>query len=223
MVPTLDTRGRAPIRVLLVDDHRMFTELMTVVLGEHPDLEVTGSAVDAAEAVERAMADPPDVAVIDYHLPGADGIAVAEQLRRVLPDVRVVMLTGHDDDSILRMAMDAGCAGFVTKDRATEDLVAAVRTVRDGNAGLSPSAVHRLAGAPSSGASRQFGLTARELDVLRLLTEGVSTRGIAERLFISLNTARNHVQRIIRKLGAHSRLEAVAIANRAGLVNGRRG
>lgn len=223
MVPTLDTRGHAPIRVLLVDDHRMFTELMTVVLGEHPDLEVTGSAVDAAEAVERAMADPPDVAVIDYHLPGADGIAVAEQLRRVLPDVRVVMLTGHDDDSILRMAMEAGCAGFVTKDRATKDLVAAVRTVRDGNASLSPSAVHRLAGAPSSSASRQFGLTARELDVLRLLTEGVSTRGIAERLFISLNTARNHVQRIIRKLGAHSRLEAVAIANRAGLVNGRRG
>jgi DNA-binding NarL/FixJ family response regulator len=161
--------------------------------------------------------------VIDYHLPGADGIAVAEQLRRVLPHVQVVMLTGRDDDSILRMAMEAGCAGFVTKDRATEDLVAAVRTVREGNAGLSAAAVHRLAGAPASAASRQYGLTARELDVLRLLTEGASTRGISEQLFISLNTARNHVQRIIRKLGAHSRLEAVAIATRAGLVRTERG
>jgi DNA-binding NarL/FixJ family response regulator len=208
MTLTIDARDRAPIRILLVDDHRMFTELMTVVLGEHPDLEVLGSAVDADEALERAAADPPDVVVVDFQLPGADGIAVAQRFRRELPDVRVVMLTGRDDDALVRAAIDAGCAGFVSKDRATQELVAAVRTVRDGNAALPPATASRLAGSAPPSAQTRFGLT-----------DGVSTKELADRLFISLNTARNHVQRAIRKLGAHSRLEAVAIATRAGLVH----
>jgi DNA-binding NarL/FixJ family response regulator len=218
MTLTIDARDRAPIRVLLVDDHRMFTELMTVVLGEHPDLEVTGSATDGDEAIERAAADPPDVVVVDYQLPGADGIAVAQRFRRELPGVRVVMLTGRNDDALLRAAIDAGCAGFVCKDRATQELVAAVRTVRDGNAALPPATVNRLAGSAAYQGQIPFGLTSRELEVLGLLAEGASTRELADRLYISLNTARNHVQRAIRKLGAHSRLEAVAIATRAGLV-----
>jgi DNA-binding NarL/FixJ family response regulator len=219
MTLTIDTRGGVPIRILLVDDHRMFTELMTVVLGEQPDLEVTGSATDGDEALERATLDPPDVAVVDYQLPGADGIAVAHRFRRELPDVRVVMLTGRDDDVLVRAAMDAGCAGFVCKDRATHELVAAVRTVRDGNAAPPPATVSRPANAPPSSAPARFGLTDRELEVVALLADGVSTRELADGLFISLNTARNHVQRAIRKLGAHSRLEAVAIATRAGLVH----
>jgi DNA-binding NarL/FixJ family response regulator len=223
MTLTIDTRDRAPIRVLLVDDHRMFTELMTVVLSEHPDLEVTGSATDGDEAIERAAADPPDVVVVDYQLPGADGITVAHRFRRELPRVRVVMLTGRNDDALVRAAIDAGCAGFVCKDRAAQELVAAVRTVRDGNAALPPDTVNRLAGSAPAQRQIPFGLTSRELEVVELLAEGASTRELADRLYISLNTARNHVQRAIRKLGAHSRLEAVAIAARAGLVRTDRG
>jgi len=216
--PTIARLDRAPIRVLLVDDHRMFTELMTAVLAEHADLEVTGSATNGDEAIARAVADPPDVVVLDYHLPGADGIVVARRFERELPDVRVVMLTGRDDDALLRAAIDAGCAGFVSKDRATEELVAAVRTVRDGNAALAPATVSRLTGSAPPPGPIPFGLTTRELEVVRLLADGCSTRELADRLYISLNTARNHVQRAIRKLGAHSRLEAVAIAARAGLL-----
>lgn len=200
----------------------MFTELMTVVLAEHSDLEVTGSAIDGDDAIERAAADPPDVVVLDYHLPGADGITVARRFQRELPGVPVVMLTGREDDALLRAAIDAGCAGFVSKDRATHELVAAVRTVRDGNAALPPATVSRLTGSAPPPGQIPYGLTRRELEVVDLLAEGLSTRDLADRLFISLNTARNHVQRAIRKLGAHSRLEAVAIAARAGLVRAQR-
>ena len=208
-----------PTRVLLVEDHRMFAELLCQALAEHRDLVVTGCAVDGSDALEQAAADPPDVVVLDYRLPGDDGVAVAARLRDVVPDARVLMLTGHDDDHVAHAAVAAGCAGFMTKDRATVELVDAIRAVRDGHVVLEPERMGRLAttgGLPPG--RRPDTLTPRERQVLQLLAEGCSTRQIAERLFVSLNTARNHSQHLLRKLDAHSRLEAVAVGIRAGLV-----
>jgi DNA-binding NarL/FixJ family response regulator len=208
-------------RVLIVDDHRMFSELIADVLRGHAGITVTGIASNGAEAVGSVVRDAPDVVVLDYRLPGDDGIAVARRLRQELPGLGIVMLTGmQEDDAVLRAAVVAGCAGFVTKDRSVDELVEAVRSVHAGRRAIDPAAAARLATAPASVAEpHRFDLTGRELEVLRLLAEGFSTRSISEELFISNNTARNHVQRLIAKLGAHSRLEAVATARRTGVLD----
>ena len=211
------TDQRAATRVLVVDDHAMFAELLGEALHGHDDIVVTGHVATGDEAVDATTRDAPDIVVLDYRLPGEDGIAVAARLRDVAPDIGLVMLTGVDDDSLLSAALLAGCTGFVTKDRATSELVDAVRAVRDGRGAIDPGAIARLARRePTVGDAA--GLTQREREVLTLLAEGLTTREIASRLFISLNTTRNHVQRLIVKLGAHSRLEAVAAARRAGLL-----
>jgi DNA-binding NarL/FixJ family response regulator len=199
-----------PVKVLLVDDHRMFTELLTQQLGEHREIVVTGVAHTVAEALSAARDDPPDVAVLDYRLPDGDGAALAAELHRDHPGLRMVMLTGYQDEATLRQAVEAGCCGFVSKDSAMDELVDSVRSAHAGNAPISPSLLARLL--PSlcqDGEHVRASLTRRELEVMELL---------AERLFISLHTVRNHVQRIITKLGVHSKLEAVAVATRVGFV-----
>jgi DNA-binding NarL/FixJ family response regulator len=213
------TGQRAATRVLVVDDHLMFAELLGEVLHDHDDIVVTAYVTTGDEAVDAARRDAPDVVVLDYLLPGEDGVAVAARLRCVAPEIGIVMLTGLDDDTVLSAALLAGCTGFVTKDRATRELVEAVRAVRDGRGAIDPGAIARLATMRHDAtAGHATGLTQREQEVLALLAEGSTTREIASRLFISLNTTRNHVQRLIAKLGAHSRLEAVAAARRAGLL-----
>jgi DNA-binding NarL/FixJ family response regulator len=207
------------VRVLLVDDHRMFTELLVQLLREHDDIDVCGIAPSVAEGLEVARRERPDLVLLDYQLPDGSGAQLAARLREDRPELRMVMLTGFQDEATVREAVEAGCSGFVTKDRAVEELVEAVRVVASGGAAISPVLLGRLLpslqGAPATGTTA---LTARELDVLQLLAEGTANDDIGERLFISRNTVRNHVQRIITKLGAHSKLEAVATATRIGLV-----
>jgi len=206
-----------PTRVLIVDDHAMFCELVATVLSQHDDLAVAGVATTGDEAVAHFHDEAADVVVLDYRLPDGDGIAVARRIRREAPDVPIVMLTGLPNDELLRAAVLAGCTGFVSKDKAVADLVDAVRSVREGRNAIDPIDMARLAAARRS-ARERYDLTPREREVLRLLADGLTTREISESLFISNNTARNHVQRLLTKLGAHSRLGAVAIARRAGLV-----
>ncbi|MBM3671395.1 MAG: response regulator transcription factor [Actinobacteria bacterium] len=181
-------------------------------------MTVTGWAADGADAVEHVTAAPPDVVVLDYRLPGDDGATVASRLRRIVPAAALVMLTGLQDDAVLHEAIGAGCTGFVSKDEAFDELVGAVRVVRDGGAAINAKHMARLVAKPRP-SSRQRNLTARENDVLKLLASGSSSRRITDTVFISLNTVRNHVQRVLRKLDAHSRLEAVAIARREGLLD----
>ncbi len=207
------------IRVLLVEDDRMFAELLRAKLEDHEEISIVGWATNGVDALSLIEEAAVDVVVLDYRLPGDDGITVAARIREVAPEAALVMLTGHGDDAVLRAAVGAGCTGFVTKDQAVVDLVRAIKAVRDGGAALDARSVARLAMAPNRDSQRgPATLTDREHEVLRMLADGASTRRIAERLFISVNTARNHVQRVIRKLDAHSRLEAVAIARRAGLL-----
>lgn len=205
--------------MLLVDDHRMFTELLAQQLRKYGDIEVTGVAHTAAEALSTARDDPPDVAVLDYRLPDGDGATLAAELHRDHPRLRMVMLSGYQDEATLREAVGAGCCGFITKDYAVDEVVASVRTASAGGAPISSALLARLVSSLSKDGEHIRGsLTARELQVMQILVEGVSNRAIAERLFISSHTVRNHVQRIITKLDVHSKLEAVAVATRLGLV-----
>jgi len=207
------------MKVLLVDDHEMFTELLTHQLSEHRDIEVTGVAHTAAEALATVRDDPPDVAVLDYRLPDGDGAALARQLRRDHPGLRMVMLTGYRGEATLRAAVESGCCGFITKNRAVDELAAGVRTAHAGGSFIPPDLMARaLPDFQRDSKLITAKLTDRERQIMQLVAKGASNRAIAERLHISLHTVRNHVQRIITKLGAHSKLEAVSEATRLGFL-----
>jgi len=214
-----DVADDSLIRVLIVDDHRMMAEGIRAALETEPDLRVVGTAGTAAEAFGAAAETLPDVVLMDFRLPDRDGGQATVEVRAAVPGVAVVMLTGFGDDTTLTRAIDAGCAGLVHKSADIETVVDAVRRARAGEPvfsadDLSKLVRHLRGDAPPVGGD----LTARELEVLQLLAEGVTTDTLAERLFISKHTARSHVRNILAKLGAHSKLEAVAIAARAGIV-----
>ena len=214
------TSGEAPTRVVLVDDHEMFAESLARILGAETDIEVVGREGTMAEAVELCASACPDIVIVDYQLPDGDGV---ETSRRVLagcdPPPRVLMLTGLPDERVLVAAIDAGCSGFVTKDNAVSELVHAVRLIEAGEAYIAPRMLGQLL--PRFGTKRRgvgSDLTSRESDVLRLIALGRTNQAIADELFVSVHTVRNHVQNILSKLNAHSKLEAAAIATREGLL-----
>jgi DNA-binding NarL/FixJ family response regulator len=203
------------VRVLLVDDHAMFTKMLGLQLAAYHDIDFAGCANTVATAVVQARELDVDVIVLDYRLPDGDGVALAATLTSSNPRTKLVMLTGYHDDHVLRAAVAAGCVALVTKDSDVDELVRAVRAAARGETLFSPSAL-RLISAASSAPDI---LTEREVQMVRLLAEGHSTREIAHRLFISVNTVRNHAQSVLRKLDAHSRLEAVAAARRLGIID----
>lgn len=211
------------IRVLLIDDHEMFTESLARLLTREPDVEVVGVAATAAEGVRLTDAHRPDVVILDYHLPDGDAPAVIERILAAWAPARVLILTGSGDDRLLIASLEAGGGGFVTKDKAVRELITAVRRVHAGDPYVPASMLaallpHVARHGPRLGAD----LTAREREVLSLLGDGMANGAIAERLFLSVHTVRNHIQRILVKLNAHSKLEAVAIATREGLLGTRR-
>jgi len=215
------TVAKAPdrVRVLVVDDHLMLAESIARILGAEHDMEVVGVAGTSAAGVAMAVEHSPDVVVADYQLPDATGAATASSIRALRPETKVLILTGHDDDRLLADALEAGCSGFLTKDKAVDELVAAVHHVHAGEvyipqnllAGLLPRLNRRNKGLGSD-------LTPREMEVLSLLGEGASNQSIAEQLYLSLHTVRHHVQSVLTKLNAHSKLEAVVVATREGLI-----
>ena len=212
-------RERTPIRVMIADDHAVFADGLSALLSVHDDVTVAGVAGGVEDAVTLARRTAPDVVLMDYDLPDGTGVEAAARVLAACPSAKVVMLTSFADDAILVAAIEAGCSGFVTKHRAGREVVDAVRAAAAGEALISPSLLARLLprlrGEPGGEASR---LTRREAEVLELLAEGLSNRAIAERLAVSLNTVRNHVQNLLTKLHSHSRLEAVAAAARQGLL-----
>lgn len=208
------------IRLVVVDDERLLLESLRRLLDEIEDFTVVATAASVAEALAVGSDVAADVLIVDRRLPDGSGIDLGRMLReKVNPDLKVILITGTDEHVVLLDAIEAGFNGYLTKDKAPRELVAAVRAAVAGESLLSPAAMARLLPA-LQGAYRGAGsrLTARELEVLRLLAAGTSTRKIASMLGISHNTARNHVQSILGKLGAHSKLEAVAVAVREGVV-----
>jgi DNA-binding NarL/FixJ family response regulator len=208
------------IRVLIVEDHEILAKGLTRLLESCEDFEVVGVSCTVKEAVSTALDLRPDVVLMDYQLPDGDGVTAVEQIKQHIPSTQVVMLTSSDNDERLaRRAFEAGCSGFIGKSRSVEDLFSVVRAAHAGDVLITPVMLlmllpHDQASHGGVGAS----LSRRELEVLGVMAEGGSDKEIALELFISLNTARKHAQNIIRKLGAHSKLEAVVIAVRAGLI-----
>ena len=208
------------IRVVICDDHQVVAQGLAMILRAEPDIEVVGVAGSVAEVRAMAVECRPDVVLMDYALPDGDGVAATAAIRASQPDVRVVMLTSFVDEEVLVAAIEAGCSGYVTKHKGAEELTTAVRLAADGEALVSPDMLARLL--PRLRRTHHgvgWDLTAREREVLDLLAIGESKEAIAGRLFLSTNTVRNHIQNILTKLGAHSRLEAVATAAREGLLH----
>ena len=220
------------IRVLVVDDEELVRTGLRLILDAEPDLTVVGTAVDGVHAVAEARRLLPDVVLMDIRMPGMDGLAATRQIvggADALP-CRVVILTTFDVDEHVYEALRAGASGFLLKDVPAAQLVHAIRVVAAGEALLAPSVTRRLiaaftatppAAASAQAATRPAGLddlTARELDVLVLLAEGLSNAEIGARLFVGEATVKTHVARILTKLGVRDRVQAVIAAFRAGLV-----
>ena len=216
--------GVSRIRVLLVDDHQLLTEALSRLLQQEPDIHVAGIAGTVAEA-KRAARERMDVVLMDYRLPDGTGADATRAIKARWPTAKVLMLTAVTDDETVLDSIQAGADGYLTKDHASDDVVNAVRAAHEGEI-LLPRAVvfeiaQRVALARSRGGSRRSieQLTPRELEVLRALVEGLSSKEICDRLFIAPNTLRTHVQNVMSKLRVHSKLEAVAFAIRHKLVD----
>ena len=220
--------GINPIRVLLVDDHQLLTDSLARLLAAEPDIEVVGVAGTVADA-RRLSRERMDVVLMDYRLPDGTGAEATRAIKARWPTARVVMLTAIADDETVLESIQAGADGYLTKDRAVEDVVSAVRDARAGETLLPRSVIVGIAQRVATARERPLDrptidpLTARELDVLRALAEGLSTPDICDRLSISRNTLRTHVGNIMTKLRVHSKLEAVALALRYRIIEPPRG
>ena len=218
-IETGETRtGAGTIRVLIVDDERLFAELLRVALRSATGIEVIDVVHDVSTAVRRMSELRPDVILADYHLPDGTGADIARTVRATLPDTSVLILTGDPSVATLSDVARSGAVGHLTKDRPFDEVVEGVRAAALGEILFAPSELQRLLLERESRPRPLEPLTARELEVLQLLAEGASTAQASEQLGISSATLRAHVQAILRKLGAHSRLEAVAEAARLGVI-----
>ena len=213
---TIETKTQT--RVLIVDDERLFAELLRVALRNADGIEVVDVVHDVQTAVRRMTELRPDVVLADYHLPDGTGSDIARTVRATLPDTSVLILTGDPSVTTLSDVARSGAVGHLTKDRPFEEVVEGVRAAAQGEILFAPSELQRLLLERESRPRPIEPLTARELEVLQLLAEGASTTQASEQLGISSATLRAHVQAILRKLGAHSRLEAVAEAARLGVI-----
>ena len=212
-------------RIVLCDDHAVLRSGLRALLAGEPGLEVVGEAGDGAEGVDRVVALRPEVALLDITMPGMNGIEAARAIHRRAPEVKVLMLTMHDDPEYLFQALEAGAAGYVLKRAADADLVAAIRQVVLGEAFLAPAAARALVA--DYLARRDRGeiapiveaLTGREEEVLRLLAEGHTNQEVAERLIVSVKTVETHRAHVLGKLGLRKRAELVHYAQTHGLLS----
>ncbi|WP_435210440.1 response regulator [Streptomyces sp. bgisy034] len=213
--------GGDPIRVFLMDDHEVVRRGVRDVLNDEPDITVVGEAGTAEQALVRVPALRPQVAVLDVRLPDGDGVTVCRELRSSLPELACLMLTSFDDEEALLDSIMAGASGYVLKQIQGSDLVSAVRTVAAGQSLLDPSATTRLMARLRAGEQPEPepdglpGLTDRERDILALIGEGLTNRQIGRRLYLAEKTVKNHISRLLAKLGVERRIQAAVIATQA--------
>jgi DNA-binding NarL/FixJ family response regulator len=209
-------------RILIADDFTLVREGLKKVLDAKADLEVVGEAADGAEAVDTALREDVDLAVLDVSMPRMTGIQAAAELQKRKPDLKIVMLSMHDSEQFLFEALKAGASGYVLKSGADTDIVEAVRAAMRGDVFLYPSAVTTLVRDYVEHGGRgdeQFDvLTPRELEVLKLIAEAHTSKEIAKLLFISIKTVERHRQNILDKLGMRDRVELTRYAIRRGLI-----
>jgi DNA-binding NarL/FixJ family response regulator len=205
-----------------VDDHQMFASSLAHALQSEPDLVVVGQATSITEAQRLVASTAPDVVLLDHRLPDGDGVSAIADLRGIRASAQIVVLTAATSDRVLVAAMEAGAAGFIAKTQRLDDVIAGVRGAAHGESVVSAKLLTRLLPRlqRQGGAGGRAVLTEREREILDLLARGLSNADIADRLTISVHTVRNHVANVSAKLGAHSKLEVLAIAVREGLVDG---
>jgi two-component system, NarL family, response regulator NreC len=213
------------VRVLIVDDHDIVRAGIRMLLDAQPDVEVIGEASDGREAIIMANSMKPDVILMDISMPGATGIEATREIKQNTPQVEIVGLTMHAEDRYFFQLLQAGASGYVVKGAAPNELLDAVRAASRGEAYIHPSLQRKLIGdyvSRTEGgdqASMLSDLTERELEILRLIVDGQTSREIAETLVISSNTVERHRQNIMAKLGLHNRAELVRYAISKGLVD----
>jgi DNA-binding NarL/FixJ family response regulator len=217
-------RGDGLIRVLVVDDHDLFRTGLASLLAIQPDIEVVAQASGGRMAIRLADELRPDVVLMDLRMPGVDGPMATRDILDRNPGTRVLVLTVASDDSDVEAALEAGACGFMSKDTPVDSVAVAVRAAAQGAAWLSPRAAQLVLGrvrqrpaALEVDTDLQEQLSARELDVLRLIARGMENADIANALAISPRTAKNHVSNILAKLGLPSRVQAATYAVRRGL------
>jgi DNA-binding NarL/FixJ family response regulator len=209
-------------RILLADDHAVVRRGLRLVLESEPDLEVVAEVGDGAEAVERALEDDVDLAILDVTMPRMTGLHAASELRRRRPELRVLILSMHDNEQYLFEALKAGASGYVLKSVADRDLVEACRATMRGEPFLYPGAVKSLIKdfLERARSGEQVGdpLSPRETEIVKLIAEGHTGRQIAEQLVISEKTVERHRSNILEKLGMRDRVELTRYAIRRGLI-----
>ena len=211
------------IRVLVADDQSMVRAGFRMLLAQEPDLEVVAEAADGLEAVDKAARFSPTVVLMDIRMPELDGLQATRRILAADPAARILILTTFDLDEYVYEALRAGASGFVLKEDPPEQLIAAIRTVAAGDALLSPAVTKRVIGQfarlqrpePPKGLDE---LTAREVEVFRLIADGRSNAEIAQELHISETTVKTHVTHVLQKLDLRDRVQAVVLAHQAGLV-----
>ena len=209
-----------PIRVFLLDDHEVVRRGLTDLLDAEPDISVVGDADTVEHALVRGPALRPHVAVLDVRLPDGDGITVCRELRSQMPELACLMLTSFDDEEALLDAIMAGASGYVLKQIRGSDLVSAVRTVASGQSMLDPATTARLMSSlradpvetPSVPPELE-GLSPRERDILALIGDGLTNREIGKKLYLSEKTVKNHISRLLAKLGVQRRVQAAVLAS----------
>jgi two-component system response regulator DegU len=228
------------IRVLLVDDHQLFREGLKRILNMEEDMEVIGECSDGIQVVEFCDGNKPDVVLMDINMPLENGVVTTEKLRELYPDIRVIILSIHDDESYVFETLRKGANGYLLKDMEAESLLNAIRSVHQGFAFIHPKVTGKLieqmrrmtfmneAGAMNQKSTNEAGvkfvggdnnpLTRREAEVLRLMAEGKSNKMIAEYLFISEKTVKNHVSSVLQKMEVDDRTQAVINAIKMGWV-----
>src|SRR5690606_9808950 len=215
------------IRVLICDDHALFRRGLTMVLQSEDGVEVVGEAEDGADAVAKAEELAPDVVLMDVRMPRLSGIEATKAIAEKVPTTKILMLTVSDEEDDLYDAIKAGANGYLLKEISIEEVASAIRAVVNGQSLISPSMASKLltefTNLSKKADERQSvptpRLTERELEVLKLVAQGLTNRDIAAELYISENTVKNHVRNILEKLHLHSRMEAVVYAVREKLLD----
>ncbi|HHX38871.1 MAG TPA: response regulator transcription factor [Armatimonadetes bacterium] len=213
------------IRLLLADDHAVLRSGLRLLLSEQPDMEVVGEAADGEEAIEKTRELNPDILLLDITMPGIGGLDALDRIKKECPQVRIVVLTMHDDESYMERVMASGGSGYVLKKAADTELISAIRAVHQGGVYLHPSMtralvnqLQRRSAAEERQSRLESKLSEREREVLKLIAEGYTNKEIADMIFLSVKTVETHKAHIMDKLELRSRAELVRYALDNGLL-----
>jgi|SRR5215467_8423757 len=215
-----------PFRILLADDHEVVRRGLCSLLKAQPDCEVCGEAADGREAVEKALKLKPEIVILDIGMPRLNGLEATRQILKVIPETKILILTLHDSDQVVREVLDAGARGFLLKSDAARDLVSAIEALRRDKIYFTPKVASMVLNgylqsrsAPASGNETRGRLTPREREIVQLLAEGKSSKEVAVTLGLSVKTAETHRSNIMRKLDLHSVSDLVLYAVRNNIVH----